>query len=115
MIQKLLDHLRESLGQQVSIEARFLFVTENFLEDIGFGINTITVPKGKISDKLGAMTFSFGSASNTTPTPTAIEGSFGSSSLTPITPAVNLVGGVQYGNVLDELSAFIFLKSGSGS
>jgi type II secretory pathway component GspD/PulD (secretin) len=113
MIQKLLDHLRESLGQQVSIEARFLFVTENFLEDIGMGISSISVPQGVISDKLGTMQFSFGSAANTTTTPTSIEGSFGSSTLTPITPSVNLVNGVGYNvnNVLDELSLSFFLKA----
>ncbi len=33
-IEKLLNDLRKSLGHQVSIEARFLLVGENFLEDI---------------------------------------------------------------------------------
>jgi type II secretory pathway component GspD/PulD (secretin) len=107
LIQKLLDDLRKS--GQVSIEARFLFVTENFLEDIGFGINTIQVgPRGK----LGQMTFSFNSAGNTAPNPTSIEGSFGSSSLTPLTQAVNLsnIGGVQY-NLLDDLQVSFFLNA----
>ncbi|MHC5213079.1 MAG: type II secretion system protein GspD [Planctomycetota bacterium] len=34
-INDLLDELRETLGEQIAIEARFLLVTENFLEDIG--------------------------------------------------------------------------------
>jgi len=107
LISKLLDHLRKSSSGQISIEARFLFVTENFLEDIGFGISTIQT--GSIG-KLGPMTFSFNSAGNTAPTPTSIEGSFGSSSLTPLTQAVNLAGGVQY-NLLDNLQVSFFLNA----
>jgi type II secretory pathway component GspD/PulD (secretin) len=107
LIQKLLtEDLRESLGQQVSIEARFLFVTENFLEDIGMGVSAIRIKSGAIMDKLGQMNFQFGSASNTAPQATTIEGS-----LAPVTPAVNLVGGVQYGSVLDDLQVSFFLQA----
>ena len=38
-IAKLLKEMRKALGQQVSIEARFLLVGENFLEDIGLDID----------------------------------------------------------------------------
>ena len=38
-IDKLLEKLRKSLGYQVSIEARFLLVGENFLEDIGLDVD----------------------------------------------------------------------------
>jgi Flp pilus assembly secretin CpaC/tetratricopeptide (TPR) repeat protein len=38
-IEKLLKELRKSLGHQVAIEARFLLVGENFLEDVGMDLN----------------------------------------------------------------------------
>jgi general secretion pathway protein D len=38
-IEKLLSDMRKSLGHQVAIEARFLLVTENFLEDIGLDVD----------------------------------------------------------------------------
>jgi len=45
-IAKLLAELRKALGQQVSIEARFLIVGENFLEDIGLDIDIHRRPEG---------------------------------------------------------------------
>ena len=38
-IDNLLSQLRENLGEQVSIEARFLVINNNFLEDIGLDID----------------------------------------------------------------------------
>ena len=38
-IEKLLRELRKAFGHQVAIEARFLLVGENFLEDIGMDLN----------------------------------------------------------------------------
>jgi len=45
-IAKLLSELRKALGEQVSIEARFLVVGENFLEDIGLDIDIHRRPEG---------------------------------------------------------------------
>jgi type II secretory pathway component GspD/PulD (secretin) len=104
-ITELLGHLRKS--GQVSIETRFLFVTENFLEDIGFGVNTITVGNGAILDKLGPMSFTFNSAGNTIPVATTLPGGFGSTTAS----AVNLAGGVAYGGLLDNLQVSFFLKA----
>jgi len=39
LIARLLEELRETLGEQVSIEARFLAVSNNFLEDIGLDLD----------------------------------------------------------------------------
>jgi len=117
-VQKLLmEDLRESLGQQVSIETRFLFVTENFLEDIGFGIDRIYIPQGEIHDKVGSMTFGFDTGSYSQPTTTTLPGN-----LTGVTNAsgvsaiaAELVGGVLYGgmggSILDELSVSFFLRA----
>jgi tetratricopeptide (TPR) repeat protein len=109
-IQKLLlEDLRESLGQQVSLETRFLFVTENFLEDIGFGISRITAPSGTLFGRpYTFMDFQFGHGSNVTPTDTTIEGSLAEN---VAATAVSLVGGVQYGSVLDDLTLSFFLRA----
>ena len=47
-IAKLIEDLRTSagLGQQVAIEARFLLVSENFLEDIGFDVDFTSIHLG---------------------------------------------------------------------
>jgi len=45
-LDELLRQLRKSLGQQVAIEARFLLVGENFLEDIGLDLDIYRVPQG---------------------------------------------------------------------
>jgi len=53
-IEELLDQLRKALGEQVSIEARYLVVSENFLEDIGLDLDF----SYNIGGKWGLMTFS---------------------------------------------------------
>ncbi|MGA2916434.1 MAG: hypothetical protein ABSE89_10455 [Sedimentisphaerales bacterium] len=109
-IQKLLmEDLRESLGQQVSIETRFLFVTENFLEDIGLGISRITVPPGKINSNIGGMIFDMGSYESALPQGTLVPGSLGGGATTSY--ATELLGGVQIGSVLDDLTVSFFLKA----
>ena len=109
-VQKLLqEDLRESLGQQVSIEARFLFVTENFLEDIGFGINKLSIPPGKIGNQ-DLMLFDFGSYGSAIPEGTLVPGSLlGTTGIIPY--ATELTSGVQYGSVLDDLTVSFFLKA----
>ncbi|MHC4125622.1 MAG: hypothetical protein ACYSRR_04095, partial [Planctomycetota bacterium] len=44
-IEELLNEMRKSFGHQVSIEARFLLVGENFLEDIGLQIDAVHMPQ----------------------------------------------------------------------
>jgi Flp pilus assembly secretin CpaC len=59
-IQKLLADLRESKGEQVAIEARFLFVTENFLEDIGIDTDFLIKTGNSFSDDLAILQDSSG-------------------------------------------------------
>jgi general secretion pathway protein D len=44
-IEELLNEMRKSFGHQISIEARFLLVGENFLEDIGLEIDALHLPQ----------------------------------------------------------------------
>ena len=113
-IQKLLmEDLLESLGQQVSIESRFLFVTENFLEDIGLGINSLFIGG---NDKWGDMQFNFGQYQGALPPATLVPGTIAPDLLPPIGSgvvphAVDLVGGLSYGSILDDLAVSFFLKA----
>lgn len=111
-IQGLMEDLRESLGQQVSIEARFLFVTENFLEDIGLGISSLYVKGSSISSKLGDMIFQMDSAGLSAREKLDLPGNLTTEfAKTGVAPAIDLIGGVQYGSVLDDLAVSFFLRA----
>jgi len=102
-IKEFMKKLRESSSQQVSIEARFLFVTENFLEDIGLDTNFFIRPFGKVGSGL---IFNQGSYDYTAPSPTTIPGSLGG-----ISNAISLVDGGTYGSIMDDLSVSFFLRA----
>ncbi len=126
-VQKLLEDLCGTLGQQVSIEARFLFVTENFLEDIGLGVSSLYIKGSGISSKLGDMIFEFGQIGQpstpgqlgpyefTAPEATQVPGSLATGFTTgggTMLPAMNLVGGISYGTpVLDDLAVTFLLRA----
>jgi general secretion pathway protein D len=74
-IEKLLNDLRKSLGHQVSIEARFLLVGENFLEDIGLDVDITYYPHQ--DTRFSPLTFGQSSSSITLPESTGVPGSFG--------------------------------------
>jgi Flp pilus assembly secretin CpaC/tetratricopeptide (TPR) repeat protein len=101
-IKEFMKELRKTSSQQVSIEARFLFVTENFLEDIGLDTNLFIRPFGKF----GAMIFEQGSYEFSAPSSTTVPGSLGG-----IASAIDLVGGGTYGSIMDDLSVSFFLRA----
>ncbi|MCI0499227.1 MAG: hypothetical protein L0Y36_06065 [Planctomycetales bacterium] len=73
-IKELLDTLRADLGQQIAIEARFLLVSENFLEDIGLDVN---IRQMDIGGHWGDVAVEQDSSSHTIPTATPVPGSLG--------------------------------------
>jgi Flp pilus assembly secretin CpaC/tetratricopeptide (TPR) repeat protein len=99
-IDNLLKELRKSLGHQVSIEARFLVVSENFLEDIGLDIDFTN----NLGSNWGQVTFEQDSAFITNPEPTSIPLSLGG-----IGAAANIAGG--YGSILDDLQVSFLLRA----
>ncbi|MCD4831579.1 MAG: hypothetical protein K8R02_07225 [Anaerohalosphaeraceae bacterium] len=100
----LMEDLRESLGQQVSIETRFLFVSENFLEEIGIDMD-ITI--GKFGKLQGDLVLKQDSLGFTAPSSTLIPGSIGGSLANG---ALNMAS-VGYGSPLDDLQLTFLLKA----
>jgi type II secretory pathway component GspD/PulD (secretin) len=100
-IEKLLEALRKSLGHQVSIEARFLVVSENFLEDIGLDIDF----SYNLGGKWGQVTFEQDSAFMTGPSPTQVPLSIGGIGAS----AASIAGG--YGSILDDLQVAFLLRA----
>jgi general secretion pathway protein D len=74
-ISKLLKEMRKSLGHQVAIEARFLLVGENFLEDIGLDVDFQYNSENPA--KWGIIDFQQSSATSTLTRSTGIPGSLG--------------------------------------
>ena len=87
-VNDLLDQLRKSLGHEVSLEARFLVVSQNFLQDIGLDLDFIYQPGGK----WGVINFQQNSATQAAPdTSTKVPGSLGG---LVDNPAANITGGL---------------------
>jgi len=100
-IEKLLNAMRESLGNQVSIEAVFLVVSENYLEDVGLDVDFSV----NLGSKWGQLSFEQGSAEATAPdVSTKIGGSLGG-----IAASATIGGG--YGSILDDLQASFLLRA----
>jgi type II secretory pathway component GspD/PulD (secretin) len=99
-IQQLLTALRSALGNQVSIEARYLVVTENFLEEIGLDVDFTF----NLGGKWGQIVFEQNSAIAEAGR-TEVPLSFGGIGQT----AGEITGG--YGSVLDDLQVAFLLKA----
>jgi len=100
-IEDLLNAMREDLGEQVSIEARFLVVSENFLEDIGLDIPAF---RYRLGGKWGELYADQRSAVITAPVEaTKVPGSLGG-----ITPVLQATLG--YGSILDDLEVAFLLR-----
>jgi len=100
-IETLLAELRKALGHQVSIEARFLVVSENFLEDVGLDIDFTA----NLGGRWGQLSFEQGSAVATQPdVSTKVPGSLGG-----IGASATIAGG--YGSILDDLQVSFLLRA----
>jgi len=102
-IEKLLMELRKSLGNQVAIEARYLVVSENFLEDIGLDLDF-----GYFGSpgKMGIWTYDQASDLITTPdVSTKVPGSLGG-----VGDAILVQGGYT-GFILDDLQVSFLLRA----
>jgi general secretion pathway protein D len=101
-VETLLNQMRIALGEQVSIEARFLIVGENFLEDLGVDVD-ITYDPGVKGQNLIQMDQS--STDITRPTETKVTGSLAGSGV-----AATITGG--FGNALvDDLQVEFLIRA----
>ncbi len=97
-IRKLLDELRSSLGEQVAIEARFLTVTENFLEEIGLDLDVLVSPDSdKWNDIILNQQHMDGSKTKSTGVPGSLPGAMAST--------------ISGGYVLDDLQVSFILEA----
>jgi type II secretory pathway component GspD/PulD (secretin) len=96
--------MRKALGYQVSIEARFLVVSENFLEDIGLDVDFQIGGGGSLGSKWGVITFDQDSALGTAAEVTKVPGS-----LAGLLPAIDLEGG--FGFSIDPLMVHFLLRA----
>jgi type II secretory pathway component GspD/PulD (secretin) len=99
-IENLLAALRKALGYQVSIEARFLVVSENFLEDVGLDVDFSV----NLGSHWGQVSFEQDSALITKAEATQVPLSLGG-----VGPAGNISGG--YGSILDDLQVAFLLRA----
>ena len=99
-IDSLLAALRKALGYQVSIEARFLVVSENFLEDIGLDVDFSV----NLGSRWGQLSFEQDSAFATKPEATQVPLSLGG-----LGASANVTGG--YGTILDDLQVSFLLRA----
>ncbi len=108
-IVKLLEDLRKALGHQVAIEARFLVVGENFLEDIGLDVDF----EVNVGGNVGLLDFQQSSGDIAAPTDTGISGSLVPSLMTEFgdeLAAMSATGG--YGDlILNDLEVSIILRA----
>ncbi len=75
----LLDELREARAVQISVESRFLTVTQNFLNEIGIDLDA-TIPSSELGSDVGDITLRQNSANVASAGGTGISGSFTGSS-----------------------------------
>ena len=108
-IAQLLEDLRKALGHQVAIEARFLVVGENFLEDIGLDVDF----RVDVGGDVGLLSFEQDTADLASPTDTGVTGSLASSLVTDLgtsLSAMTATGG--YGDlILNDLEVSIILRA----
>ena len=106
-INDFLEKLRADLGQQIAIEARFLLVDENFLEDIGIDTD-IAFNLGGAFDH--TVTLSQNSSGLVAPTGTGISSSLGDLVSTPYQDNAALYTSFSFEN-LDDLQVSFIIRA----
>jgi len=100
-LKKLLKDMRKSLGNQVAIEARFLVVSENFLESVGLDID---FPSINLGGKIGEIVVKQSSKTTAAPVKTGVLGTLGEAAA-----SMSVTGG--YGAPLDDLQVTFLLEA----
>ena len=120
LLSNLLEQLRETRAIQVSIEARFLTVQRNFMEDVGLDVDFSFNNQGKVGTHWSPVSVNQNSSSFTANPDTTLPGSLSSSfanqgsGSSSNTGALNLSTG--YGNAfLDDFQVSLLLRATQAS
>jgi len=107
-LQTLLAEMRKALGHQVAIEARFLIVGENFLEDIGLDLD-FSIDTGS---SFNIIDFQQGTSGFVEPSATGVPGSLGTikTATGSIQPQVRGLT-VQGHGIMDDLTVKFLLRA----
>ena len=107
-LQTLLAEMRKALGHQVAIEARFLIVGENFLEDIGLDLD-FSIDTGS---SFNIIDFQQGSSGFVEPAATGVPGSLGTikTATGSIQPQVRGLAVSGHG-IMDDLTVKFLLRA----
>lgn len=111
-VEEFLKRLKEGIGDQVAIEARFLLVDENFLEEIGLDMD---IPKWKVGGHFGGGSgiienITQDSINMARPKATVVPSSLGETTTTgTMTPALGM--GFSWGNTLDNLQVEFLIRA----
>jgi len=103
-IRVFLDRMKALLGQQVAIEARFLVVDENFLQDVGLDVE---ITRLYVGDRWTFSDIDMGSFEATRPVGSDISGSLAATATS--NPALGF--GLSYGNPLDDLQVNFIIRA----
>jgi type II secretory pathway component GspD/PulD (secretin) len=112
-VEKFLKQLKEGLGDQVAIEARFLLVDENFLEEIGFDMD---ITRWKIGGDFGGGTGEVqnilqDSVNLARPRSTFVPSSLGDMTTTGTPTRSALDWGFSWGGTADDLQVEFLIRA----
>jgi general secretion pathway protein D len=107
-IEGMFAELRKALGNQVAIEARFLLVGENFLEDIGLDVDF----RMNVGGNVGLIGVQQDSSVISAPSNTGITGSLVPPTTGPLAGIAAMTATGGYGNlILNDLEVSILLRA----
>jgi general secretion pathway protein D len=102
-VYNLLQQLRETRAIQISVEARLLLVSNNFLDDFGFGWS-LSIPAGAFGGNVGAITVGNNTDTNAVAASTGVPGSLGGGAVP--NPSISLSG-----SIIDNYQLSLFLRA----
>ncbi|MEJ5259458.1 MAG: type II and III secretion system protein, partial [Anaerohalosphaeraceae bacterium] len=112
-VEAFLKKLKEGIGDQVAIEARFLLVDENFLEEIGLDFD---IPRWRVGSKFGGGTgflqnINQDSINLARPKATFIGSSLGDATTTGTPLRSSLDMGFSWGSAMDDLQVEFLIRA----
>jgi Flp pilus assembly secretin CpaC len=102
-VYNLLQQLRETRAIQISVEARLLLVSNNFLDDFGFGWS-LAIPAGALGGNVGDITVANNTDTTAVPPLTGVPGSLGGGAITAPSLTVS-------GSIIDNYQLSLFLRA----